>query len=141
MAPATAEKSGPLAGLKVVAFEGRMAKEMHALIRNQGGQPLVVAALQEVPLTDNLAALEFGRRWLAGEVDVLVLLTGTGTRQLVALLETEHPRERIVAAFRTVKVVVRGPKPVQALAELGLKPDFVAPEPNTWREVLATLDA
>jgi uroporphyrinogen-III synthase len=38
-------------------------------------------------------------------------------------------------------VVARGPKPVGVLRELGVKPWVVAPEPNTWRELLAALDA
>jgi uroporphyrinogen-III synthase len=36
--------------------------------------------------------------------------------------------------------VARGPKPVAALREIGVTPDVVVPEPNTWREILATLD-
>ncbi len=131
---------GGLSGLKVVSFESRMTKEMYALIKNQGGQPLVVPSMREVSIGENQPALEFGERWLAGGFDVLVLLTGVGIRRLVALLETKHPKDRILSAFGTVKVVCRGPKPVQALAEWGLKPGLVAPEPNTWKDVLQTLD-
>jgi uroporphyrinogen-III synthase len=40
-----------------------------------------------------------------------------------------------------VKTVVRGPKPLAALKEFGVTPSIVVPEPNTWREVLAALDA
>ena len=39
-------------------------------------------------------------------------------------------------ALRKLTVVARGPKPVAALREMGLKPDIIAPEPNTWRELL-----
>src|SRR6185295_13537376 len=141
MRTATSKPAGGLSGLKVVSFESRMTKEMHSLISRQGGQPLIIPALREVPVAENKAALVFGRAWLAGEYDVLVLLTGVGTRHLVELLETEHPRAAILDAFRKVKVVARGPKPVHVLGELGLKADLVAPEPNTWREVLAELDA
>ncbi len=140
MATETAQPAGGLAGLKVVSFESRMTKEMHGLISRQGGQPLVIPALREVPVAENQAALAFGRAWLAGGFDVLVCLTGVGVKQLVDLLATEHPREAILGAFRRVTVVARGPKPVHALGELGLKADVVAPEPNTWREVLAELD-
>jgi uroporphyrinogen-III synthase len=38
-------------------------------------------------------------------------------------------------------VVARGPKPVAALAELGVAVSISVPEPNTWREVLSALDA
>jgi uroporphyrinogen-III synthase len=39
------------------------------------------------------------------------------------------------------KVVARGPKPAAALRELGVSIDLQVPEPNTWRETLALLDA
>jgi len=141
MATETMKSAGGLAGLKVVSFESRMPKEMHSLIARQGGQPLIIPALREVPLAENKPVLAFGRRWLAGEFDVLVCLTGAGIRHLVDLLLTEHPREAILDGFRRVKVVVRGPKPVHVLGELGLKADVIAPEPNTWRELLTELDA
>jgi len=39
-----------------------------------------------------------------------------------------------------VTVAARGPKPVAALREMGVTPAVVAPEPNTWRELLQALD-
>ena len=39
--------------------------------------------------------------------------------------------------LRRVTLVARGPKPSAALREMGLSPAIVAPEPNTWRELLA----
>ncbi|MEK7765188.1 MAG: uroporphyrinogen-III synthase, partial [bacterium] len=136
----TTTQAGGLAGLKVVSFESRMTTEMANLIRGQGGQPLIVPSVREVPPASNAEALAFGEGLLAGKVDVLILLTGGGTRALVALLETRHPRERIVAALGRVTLVCRGPKIVHALAQLGLKPAVVAPEPNTWRDMLGSLD-
>lgn len=136
----TTQSAAGLSGLKVVAFEARMAKEMYKLIANQGGQPLLVPAMREVSIDENRAALNFGDRWLGGGIDVLILLTGVGLRKLVELLETRHPKDRILGALKSVKIVCRGPKPVSVLAEWGLKPDVVAPEPNTWKTLLATLD-
>jgi uroporphyrinogen-III synthase len=40
-----------------------------------------------------------------------------------------------------VPILARGPKPVAALKEVGLQPAITAPEPNTWKEVLAVLDS
>jgi uroporphyrinogen-III synthase len=51
------------------------------------------------------------------------------------------PGERFAAALARVRTVARGPKPVAALRALGLAPTLAIPEPNTWREVLAGLDA
>jgi uroporphyrinogen-III synthase len=51
------------------------------------------------------------------------------------------PRERLATLLARTTLVARGPKPVAALRELGLAPALTVPEPNTWRELLAALDA
>jgi len=129
-----------LQGLRVLAFESRRAAEMGELIRRHGGVATVAPSMREVPLEESAAALELLRRLEAGEMDVLVLLTGVGTRALVASLEPRCPRPRLVELLRGVALVARGPKPVAALRELGLAPALTVPEPNTWRELLAALD-
>ena len=68
-------------------------------------------------------------------------LTGVGTRELLKQVERHVDRERFLAAISDVKSVVRGPKPAAALKELGITPTVSVPEPNTWRELLTTLDA
>ena len=128
------------ARLRVVAFESRMAKEMTDLIRRYGGEPLVAPSMREIPLEDNTEALAFGQQLLAGRFDMLVLLTGVGTRALVEVLQTQHSLDAIQAALGRVILVVRGPKPVAALKELGLTADMTVPEPNTWRDILQALD-
>ncbi|HEX3871670.1 MAG TPA: uroporphyrinogen decarboxylase [Pirellulales bacterium] len=114
---------------------------MERLIERFGGKPFVSPSLREVPLTENPEAVDFAHRLISGEIDIVILLTGVGTRHLVAQVERHVDRDRFLAALSDVTTVVRGPKPVAALKELGLEPTLRAPEPNTWREVLTTLDA
>jgi uroporphyrinogen-III synthase len=128
-------------GLRVVAFESRMAREMENLIRRYGGEPLVAPALREIPLEDNSAALRFGARLVTGQVDILVLLTGVGTKLLFDILQTRHALPDIITALRQSILVARGPKPVAALKTLGLSPTLTVPEPNTWHDLITTLDA
>jgi uroporphyrinogen-III synthase len=137
----TANTRENLHGLRVVSFESRRAKEMAELIRRYGGEPIVAPAMREVPLNENRAAIEFLSEIEAGKVDMLILMTGVGARTLNQVLLTQNPQEKIVAALRKTQLVARGPKPVAALKELGLEPAITVPEPNTWREVLAALDA
>ncbi len=118
-----------------------MAAEVAALIERRGGRAIVAPAMREVPLEDNQAAFDFAARLLVGDFDVVVFLTGVGTRALFSVIETRYPRATIVAALHRTIVVARGPKPLHALRELGLQPQVVAPEPNTWRELLAMLSA
>jgi len=127
-------------GLTVAAFESRMEAEIARLIERHGGHPRVAPALREIPLDDNSAALKFGVRLTTERVDLLVLLTGAGTTALFDLLKTRYPWSSIVAALKQTAIVARGPKPVVALKALGLQPTLTVPEPNTWVEVVSTLD-
>ena len=128
------------AGMTVVAFESRMADQMATLIARQGGKPMVAPSLQEIPLENNTEALDFAKHLMAGAVDLLILLTGVGTRTLVDVWKTQFPLEAIQQVLTNTTLVCRGPKPIAALKELGLKPHITVPEPNTWRDILQTLD-
>ena len=128
-------------GLTVVSFESRMATEMTRLIERHGGKPLVAPALREIPLADNSAALQFGEKLLREGLDVLVLMTGAGTTALFEVLETRHTKSELAAALKHTVLIARGPKPVAALKSLGFQPTLTVPEPNTWMDVVSTLDA
>ncbi len=97
--------------------------------------------MREVPLGENAAALEWVRRIRAGTIDVAIFLTGVGTRLLVQAIAEAMPPAELAAKLEKVLTVVRGPKPRAALRELGVTPGLAVPEPNTWRELLAALDA
>ncbi|HEV2171632.1 MAG TPA: uroporphyrinogen-III synthase, partial [Candidatus Binatus sp.] len=128
-------------GLRVVAFESRMAAEVAAMIERRGGVAIVAPAMREVPLEDNHAALDFAERLLCGEFDAVIFMTGVGTRALFAAMETRHQRSALLSALAAVTTVARGPKPIRAMRDLGIEPAIVVPEPNTWREVLSALAA
>jgi uroporphyrinogen-III synthase len=129
-----------LDGLRVMSFESRRSPEMAELIRNFGGEPIQAPSMREVPLADQHAALVFGESLVAGEVDVLILLTGVGTRMLLDAFSTRWPRDQVIAALGRATLVCRGPKPVGVLKEIGLSPALTVPEPNTWRDLLSALD-
>jgi uroporphyrinogen-III synthase len=130
-----------LGGLRVVSFEARMAGPMADLIRKHGGEVVEAPALREVPIGDNPQAIAFADRLVADQFDLVIFLTGVGTRYLAREIETKYPREQWVAALKRAKVAIRGPKPAAPLRELGARIDLQAPEPNTWRDLLSALDA
>jgi uroporphyrinogen-III synthase len=129
----------PFDGLRVLSLESRRANEMAVLIRNQRGEPVVAPSMREVPIEENQAAFGFAEALFAGEFDLVVLLTGVGTRYLDKLLETRYPPGRLAEALLQTKVAVRGPKPMAVMRDWKV-PAAMAPEPNTWRELLATLE-
>jgi uroporphyrinogen-III synthase len=132
---AVPESDGGLGGLAVMAFESRRASELESLIRRHGGVPQVVPSMREVPLQDG-AARDLLRELEAGEINIVIILTGVGLRTLAE----RSPPDRLAASLARTTVVARGPKPIAELRKLGLKPQVSVPEPNTWREILATLD-
>lgn len=125
-----------LSGMRVLSLESRRAAETAELIRRQGGEPVIAPSMREVPLESNEDAIRFGERLLRGDFDMLIFMTGVGTRLLMRVLDACFPPAEIRNAIRATTIVVRGPKPSAAIREIGLSPALNAPEPNTWHEVL-----
>jgi uroporphyrinogen decarboxylase len=140
MTDSTPAASPSFAGLHVAAMESRLAAEMSRMIEKFGGVPHVSPSLREVPIEPNRPAIEFAHRLMTGQVDIVILLTGVGLRQLVRAVERHVRREQFLDALRDVTTIARGPKPVAVMRELGLQPTHRVPEPNTWRELLQTVD-
>lgn len=128
-------------GRAVVSFESRRAVEMASLVERHGGVPVPAPALREVRTPPSPATLAFGHQLDEGAFDLVLLLTGVGTRALAEEIAGVLPRERLVAALGRTQVIARGPKPAAVLRELGVSGFIAVPSPNTFREVLATLDA
>jgi uroporphyrinogen-III synthase len=126
-------------GLRVLSLESRRAAEMAILIRNQQGEPVVAPSMREVPIEENQAAFRFAEALFENRFDMVILLTGVGTRYLDKILATRYPPEKFADALRGTKVVARGPKPMAVLREWKV-PAALVPEPNTWREILATIE-
>ncbi|WP_437980978.1 uroporphyrinogen-III synthase [Sorangium sp. So ce117] len=148
------------AGRRVICFESRRASEMASLIQRYGGVPVTAPTLREVPIERNERALDFARRLAGAEFDLVVLMTGVGTRALVAeAAPALEPNQGgggasasdggadaqgvslLAAALSSVQIVVRGPKPAAALRELGLTGFITVREPNTWREIVEAVSA
>lgn len=130
----------PFDGLRVLSLESRRAAEMATLIRNQGGDPFVAPSMREVPIDRNEEAFSFAQNLFAGRFDMVILLTGVGLRYLDKIIGTRYPPSQFAEALRTVTLVARGPKPMGVLRELQVAGAIMAPEPNTWREILAVTE-
>ncbi|MGI9554159.1 MAG: uroporphyrinogen decarboxylase [Thermodesulfobacteriota bacterium] len=126
-------------GLKVTSFESRRSSEMEKLISYHGGIPRVAPSMKELPI-ESINISDFVKDLSNNDIDVIVLFTGVGTRMLSGHIEQNYNLEKYVDALKTTKIIARGPKPVAALKEISLKPDLTIPEPNTWRDILTTID-
>lgn len=128
------------AGLRVLSLESRRGAEMAKLIASSSGVAIVAPSMREIPLETNTEALSFGRKLAQGGFDVVIFLTGVGTRALARVVETIYPLQQYFTELRKVSIVARGPKPLAVLREWNIPIAVTAPEPNTWREVLRALD-
>jgi uroporphyrinogen-III synthase len=130
----------PFDGLRVLSLESRRSAEIEKLIRSQGGEAFVAPSMREVPLEANSEALAFAERLFRGDFDMMILLTGVGTRLLNQTLETRYPAGAFAEALRKLTVVARGPKPIAVLREWNVPVAIAVREPNTWKEILVAID-
>jgi uroporphyrinogen-III synthase len=130
----------PFDGLRVLSLESRRAVEIERLVLAQGGVPFVAPSMREVPLESNPEAFAFAERLFRGEFDMMILLTGVGTRLLARIIETRWPPGSFAAALRPITVVARGSKPIAVLREWSVPVTIAVPEPNTWREIVAAIE-
>ena len=128
-------------GFRVLVLESRRARELGLIVTSYGGEPQLAPSMREVPLESNAEAVRFTDDLIAGEFDVVIFLTGVGARTLLDLVQrVQGTRKRFVEALRDSIVVARGPKPLAVMREVDVPVFLTAPEPNTWRELLAALD-
>ncbi|MBI1249485.1 uroporphyrinogen decarboxylase [bacterium] len=127
-------------GLQVASFESRRQKEMATMIEKFGGVPHVSPSMREIPLEDNQGAIDFANRVITGQVDIVIFMTGVGFQHLMAAIDRKVNKQQFLDALSDIITITRGPKPVAALREAGLTPSIKVPEPNTWREILQTID-
>ena len=129
-------------GARVLVLESRRARELSSIVTSYGGVPVPAPSMREVPLESNTTAADAVRTLTGGGFDVVVLLTGVGARAWIDVADRVcHAREAFVDALTRVRVAVRGPKPLAVLRELQVPAWVTAPEPNTWRDLLAAIDA
>jgi uroporphyrinogen-III synthase len=82
----------------------------------------------------------FGVKLILHQVDIVILMTGVGAKALFEVLQTRYPLAEIIEALKKTIVVTRGPKPLGVLKAMGMEANITVPEPNTWHDVIATLD-
>jgi len=122
----------------IALAEGRQLEELARMLEKEGASTFRCPMLSILDHPDNTSVITWLRELIAGRFSHLVLLTGEGLRRLIGFAERERLRESFIEALKRVRIITRGPKPVQALKEIGLTPTRVAAAPTT-EGVIATL--
>jgi uroporphyrinogen-III synthase len=130
--------AGPLENISVAILEHRFTKEFSTLFEKLGATVYACALLEEKPVENREELQSFIQHVLDGQIDMMIFLTGVGARFLVAESESMGQRGAFLEALTNMTIVVRGPKPVAALRQLGLRP-HVTPENPTTEGVIEAL--
>jgi uroporphyrinogen-III synthase len=132
--------SQSLTGRNIALAEGRQLEELATMLEKEGAAILrcPMVSIQDAP--DDAAVVTWLRELIAGEFAYVVLMTGEGLRRLISCADRAGIRAEAIAALGRTRTVSRGPKPVQAMKEVGLAPSIIASPPTT-AGVIATLGA
>ncbi len=80
---------------------------------------MVAPATREVPAESSADVARFASALLESRLDLVIFLTGVGTRALARAIEPFCSREQFVSTLSKVPILARGPKPVAALQRTG----------------------
>jgi uroporphyrinogen-III synthase len=130
----------PLEGRTIALAEGRQLEELAALLEAEGATTLRVPLLSILDAPDAGPVEAWLRELIAGRFDLVVLMTGEAVRRLAGFAERAGLRDDYVRALGQTRTLLRGPKPKQALQELGLTPWRVAAAPTTEGVIAALRD-
>ncbi|MCE9531207.1 MAG: uroporphyrinogen-III synthase [Planctomycetes bacterium] len=120
-----------LNGRTIALAEGRQIEELAEMLEKDGAAILRCPMLSILDHPNSNAVTAWLRELIAGRFSHVILLTGEGLRRLLACAEREEIREPFIGALRRVRIITRGPKPVQALKAIGLAPTRIASAPTT----------
>ena len=70
-------------------------------------------------------------KFIISKPDLFIIMTGEGLRRLAAFADRLNVGDAFISALYNTKKLVRGPKPVSALREIGLDADIRAVAPTT----------
>lgn len=131
---------GPLEGFAVGMTADRRAEEQGELLRRRGAKVLHGPAIRTIPLADDERLAAATSSLLDAPPDVVVLLTGLGTRGWFAAAEGLGVDDALRRALRSARLLARGPKAAGAAVAAGLDVSWQAPT-ETSAEVLEHLRA
>jgi len=123
--------SGKLDGLKIVVPESRELDLFCGLLEAEGAVAVRCPLVKILDLDDMRELDAWITRFVAGAFDDLVLLTGEGLRRMARRAEALDVKDAFAAALGRIRTIVRGPKPVRALRELGLAAGVAARLPTS----------
>jgi uroporphyrinogen-III synthase len=108
----------------VAILEARVADQMADLVRKYGGTPFSAPALAEIPDVDPAHIGELLGDWVVNPPDLFIFQTGVGVKALLAATDSLGLTDKLLQLLAAAPVVVRGPKPTDALRSRAVRMHF-----------------
>ncbi len=131
--------SESLKGKVIAVPENRQLLLLNKMLSKRGAEVISVpmVAIHDAP--DSELVLEWLEAFINEPPDIFIIFTGEGLRRLLSLADKHGLKTAFIDALSGVEALCRGPKPNQALREIGLDRKFDAETPTT-EGVIASLD-
>ncbi|GIW83009.1 MAG: uroporphyrinogen III methyltransferase [Gemmatales bacterium] len=129
-----------LTGRTVALAEGRQQEDLARLLEKEGATAWRCPMLNILDAPDSAAVEGWIKELCDGGFDLVILMTGEAVRRLLGFANRAGLRDAAVEALRKTPTLTRGPKPVQALKEIGVVPTYIASQPTT-QGVIETLQS
>ena len=117
--------------LTIGILEHRFTREFASLLERFGATVYACPLLEEKPVENRQELETFVREVVTGKLDLMIFLTGVGARFLISAAETVGLKKEFLEALNKMIIVVRGPKPVAALRQAGVRVDVIPDNPTT----------
>jgi uroporphyrinogen-III synthase len=123
----------------IALTEGRQIEDLAQMLQKEGATVLRCPMVRIVDTPNPAPVFAWLQDLRAGRFSYVILMTGEGLRRLLGFAERKGIREAVVGALRKTRIITRGPKPVRALAEVGLAPAAGLNAAPTTEGLIATL--
>lgn len=120
-----------LHGQRIAVPETRQLDVFANLLQRRGAEVLRCPLVSIHDAPDEKPIVQWLEKFIAGEFDDFIILTGEGLRRLLGFAERAGCRDDFVAALAQIRTLVRGPKPAKVLREYKLAPSLIAAAPTT----------
>jgi uroporphyrinogen-III synthase len=125
------ESDGPLTGRRIAVFEHRELDRLGRMLEAQGAKTLRCPMVAIIDAPDAAPVQAWISRVIDMPLDDLILMTGEGLRRLRGFAARAGVEPAFRDALGKLRTITRGPKPGQALREIGLSPALRVPQPTT----------
>ena len=122
---------GPLYGRRIALPEAREAERLALMLQEQGAETLSCPLVAIIDVAEPGPVHAWLHRFVDTPCDDVILLTGEGLRRLRGAAQSAGLDRAFLGALARPRKITRGPKPAQALRELGLIANLRTEEPTT----------